>query len=520
MKSEKVTFEETGCFSPLFLDYLNKKVELEPFYQAYPSIENFKEIIENRVYSDENRTELVQVLQDEYGQLRISDAVDFNIHSLQNERTFTVTTGHQLNIFTGPLYFIYKITTVIRICQELKKEYPDYHFVPVFWMASEDHDLAEINHFNLFGKTYTWETTQKGPVGRIKPHSIVAVMDQLADHDISIFEKAYLNHGTLADAVRDYVNRLFGDQGVVVVDGDNKTLKSIFAPVIKEEIEKGSSHALVAKASGKLKAMGYSDQAFSREVNFFYMQKGIRERIVKEGDRFNVLNTDISFSSEEILKLIDSNPEKFSPNVILRPLYEESVLPNLAYVGGPAEVAYWLQLKDVFDHYQVSYPIVMPRNFALIVNKGTQKKIEKLKLKGADLFKSVNDIKEAILDETSLGGFDLEEERIAITQIFDKLKERAAEIDASLTGYIGAESAGTFKALDNIAKRLKKAEMQNNDVAMSQVDSIKEKLFPNGKLQERHDNLLSFYLNNPDFIKILLAKFKPFDFHFQIIRDM
>ena len=490
MKSLKVTFEETGCFSPLFLDYMNQKADLLPFYNKYPSIENFEKVIKERTFSEEKRTALVQVLHTEYGQLRISDAVDFNIHSLQNERTFTVTTGHQLNIFTGLLYFIYKIVTAINTCKELKKAYPEYHFVPVYWMASEDHDLAEINHFNLFGKKYTWETSQKGPVGRITPHTMIEVMDKLESHDISLFEKAYLDHTNLADSVRYYVNLLFGDQGVVVVDADDPTLKGQFASVMSEELTRHSSHGLVSQTSEQLKSLGYSDQAFSREINFFYMENGLRERIVKEGDYYKVLNTDLAFSLEEIQDLIESNPEKFSPNVILRPLYQETILPNLGYIGRPAEVSYWLQLKSVFDHYKTPFPVLMPRNCAMLINKSVDKKIEKLKIKNADLFKSAHELKESYLQKHASTDVDLQKEKAAISLVFEQLKAKAEEIDASLVGYIGAESAGSFKALDNIGKRLKKAEMENNDVAMGQIDSIKDKLFPNGSLQERHDNFL------------------------------
>ncbi len=520
MRSEKVSFEETGCFSPLFLDYINQKEEIKPFYNVFPTVENFKEIISKREFTDEKRTILTQVLLKEYGPLRVTEAVDFNIHSLQNEKTFTVTTGHQLNIFTGPLYFIFKIVTVINICKKLRAAYPDYHFVPVYWMASEDHDLAEINHFNLFGKTFTWETDQKGPVGRFKTHSLVDVIHQLGKEDVSLFEKAYLDYGDLADAVRHYVNKLFGDEGIVVVDGDNKNLKSLFAPIVKSELFENKSNGLVNAVSDKLKTAGYSDQAFSREINLFYMKTGLRERIVKEGDGFRVLNTDLYFSREELEKLVDSKPEKFSPNVILRPLYQETILPNLAYVGGPAEIAYWLQLKGIFEEYKTSFPALMPRNFALIVNKATQKKIERLKLKGKDLFKESHQLKEEYLAKHAAVGYDLGAEKAELALLYEKIKEKAALVDGSLPGFVGAESVASFKSLDNIAKRLKKAEEQNNETAMVQIDTIKDKLFPNGTLQERHDNFLNFYLNNPNFIQELIQKFDPFKFQFQIIREL
>lgn len=520
MQPEKVTFEDTGCFSPLFVDYINKKDSLAPYYDEFPTIENFKKIIAKRDLSEEKRSKLTEVLINEYGPLRISEKVDFNIHSLENKRTFTITTGHQLNIFTGPLYFIYKIVSVINICKKLREVYPTYHFVPVYWMASEDHDFAEINHFNLFGKKYTWETDEKGPVGRFKPHSLTDVLHQLGNEDVSLFEKAYLDYASLADSVRHYVNKLFGDEGVVVVDGDNKDLKKIFAPTIKAELFENNANRLVSLTSNKLKEEGYSDQAFSREINLFYMETGLRERIVRDGERFKVLNTEITFSKEELEKLVTKKPEKFSPNVILRPLYQEIILPNLAYVGGPAEISYWLQLKGIFDHYGVQFPTLMPRNFAMVVNKPTQKKIEKLKLKAKDLFKETNELKKAYLDKHAANGYDLAAEKAEVAALFEKIKEKAIQVDGSLSGFVGAESVASFKSLENIAKRLKKAEEQNNETAMNQIDAIKDKLFPSGNLQERHDNFLNFYLNNPDFISGLLQKLDPFKYQFQIIREV
>ncbi|WP_421874648.1 bacillithiol biosynthesis cysteine-adding enzyme BshC [Marinoscillum sp.] len=518
MKLETVNFDETECFAPIFLDYINQQDALKPFYNAFPSIENFDELIKTRRLSDDHRAILVHVLNRQYGALDNHEAVDFNIHSLGNDKTFTVTTGHQLNIFTGPLYFIYKIVTVINACKALKAKYPDYHFVPVYWMASEDHDLEEISHFHLFGKDYKWETDQKGPVGRMKPHSLNSVIDQLPE-EVPLFEQAYLDHDTLADAVRYYVNELFGDQGLVVLDADNPKLKRLFSSVIEREIFENTSNGLVEQKSQELDAAGYKNQAFSREINFFYMEKGLRERIVKEGDQFKVLNTDKVFSAAEMEALIKTNPECFSPNVIMRPLYQETILPNLAYCGGPAEVAYWLQLKGVFDHYKTFFPALLPRVFSMIVNKANEKKVEKLNLTSKDIFKSAHVLKEEYLKKHGENGFGLEEERAELAKVFEKIKSKAETIDGSLTGFIGAEGAKGFKSLDNISKRLKKAEENNNETAMSQIDNIKDKLFPNGGLQERHDNFLNFYLNHPEFIQELLEKFDAFDFRFHVLHD-
>lgn len=520
MNLEKVELAETGCFSPVFLDYINQKESLRPFYGSFPSPENFQKLIEARKLTDHNRNLLVEVLAEQYGPLKITDSVEFNIHSLSNPNTFTITTGHQLNIFTGPLYFIYKIVTVINACKKLKEAYPHYQFVPVYWMASEDHDAAEISYFHLFGKKYVWETDQQGAVGRFKPHSLSSLIHQLPEA-VPLFEQAYLDHSTLAEAVRFYVNELFGDEGLVVLDANHKKLKSIFAPVIEQELIENTSNQLVEMNSQQLEDSGYTSQAFSREINFFYMRNGLRERIVKEGDQYKVLNTDLAYTESEIRELVAEKPELFSPNVIMRPLYQEAVLPNLAYVGGPAEIAYWLQLKGVFDHYDVNFPALMPRNFALVINKALQKKIQKLKLTPKDLFKDASVLKEAYLHKHAEHAMDaLEAERNELAKIFEAISDKAKTVDASLAGFVGAEAAKAYKSLEHIAKRMKKAEEQNHETAMGQLDNIKEKLFPAGSLQERHDNFLNFYLNHPGFIRDLLEQFDPFDFRFHVLQEI
>ena len=299
MKSETITLDETGCFSKIFIDYINQEETLKSFYNVFPRVENFKQLIDNRAFEDENRTVLYHALKDQYIGYKISDKVQQNIQALYERKTFTVTTGHQLNIFTGPLYFLYKIITVINACKELKKAYPEYKFVPVYWMASEDHDVAEISYFYLFGKKYTWETDQKGPVGRFKPHSLDHIIQDLPE-SVDLFEKAYLDSPTLAAAVRWYVNELFGNEGLLVVDGDDRNLKELFAPIIRRELFESNSHRINTETSERLKAAGYSDQAFSREINFFYLESGVRERIERNGDEFQVVNTDLRFSADDL----------------------------------------------------------------------------------------------------------------------------------------------------------------------------------------------------------------------------
>ena len=518
MKVEKIGLEQTGQFSHIFLDYIHCKEALKPFYQDYPGINNFQGFIDRKEFSKEKRVTLVKALQEQYVGQIIPEEVQNNIHALNYEKTFTVTTGHQLNIFTGPLYFIYKIVSTINLAKKLKEAYPDYHFVPVYWMASEDHDFAEINNFNLFGKKYVWETDQKGAVGKFRPQSLSQIIGELPE-SVEIFEQAYLDSATLADAVRNYVTRLFGQQGLVVIDGDHKDLKAEFKSVIKDDFLNHTANHFTEETSEKLNALGYQAQVYPRAINFFYVNSAHRDRFVKVDDHYEVLNTDKKFNKEQLLALIDEQPDHFSPNVILRPLYQEMILPNLAYLGGPSEVAYWLQLKPVFDHYKTPFPALVPRNFALYFNPTVMKKFHKLHFKLADVFRPQNELKEIQLKADSDNEIALEEEKARLQEVFQSIEDKTLAIDKSLKGFIGSMQSKIFKDIENIEKKLKKAEEKNHDAAMSKIDSIKEKLFPGGTPQERHDNFLTFYLNDKDFIHKLLTIFDPLDFHYLLLSE-
>src|SRR6478736_6060797 len=237
MQHRSIPFRDAHTFSNFFLDYIEQKDSLKPFYHRFPLMENFKAQVEEKAKSfpEANRKVLVSTLTRQYSKLKLSEKVKSNIESLSDKKTFTVTTGHQLNVFTGPLYFIYKIVTVVNACKKLKVTYPDYNFVPVYWMASEDHDYEEIKSFRLYGKKYTWNTDEKGAVGRFSNKGFDQLIKDVPG-EIGLFKEAYLKQKTLADAVRYYVNALFSEEGVVVVDADDRDLKQEFISVISDDI--------------------------------------------------------------------------------------------------------------------------------------------------------------------------------------------------------------------------------------------------------------------------------------------
>ena len=521
MISNKIDFHQTGAFSSLFLDYINNQEALQPFYALSPSLENHVQALKHKAaFYQQNpslRTTLHKALTTQYQ--GITNPPTTQIEQLLHDNTFTVTTGHQLNIFTGPMYFIYKIVTTINLAAKLKETYPDYNFVPVYWMATEDHDFAEINHFHLFNKKYTWESEQKGAVGRFKTDGLASIFEEIPE-EIPLFKTNYLESTHLSEATRRIVHELFGEQGLLIIDGDDPLLKAQFKSVILDDVFANSSKQLVENQSTELEEKGYKTQVFPREINFFYMEGDVRERIIQEGDRFIVNNTPIQFNKEELSNCIHNYPERFSPNVVLRPLYQEVILPNLSYVGGPGELAYWLQLKLVFDHYKVPFPILMPRNFALLLNKTSHKKFEKLGIQIEDLFLDEYSLKNKFLLEHASEELLLDQEKNYLAEVFTQISQKVIQVDKSLEGFIGAEKNKALKSLENIEKRLKKAEENKQKTEIKQLLSLKEKLFPGGKLQERHDNFLNFYLNEPGVIQIFLNYFHPFEFKMHVLSDL
>lgn len=518
MQLSKISLRQTQSFSDFFLDYIQQKETLSPFYNRFPSPSAFAEQLSEKKknFTVQKREVLVDTLREQYKDLQISEVVKNNISLLQKDTTFTVTTGHQLNIFTGPLYFIYKIVTVINTCKILKEHYPQYDFVPIYWMASEDHDYDEIKTFRLYGKKYSWNTQQAGAVGRFETKDFDELLKELPG-DISVFKTAYLGNKTLSGAVRHYVNELFSREGLVVVDGDARQLKKLFTAVAKDDITTGSTRHCVEKTNKQLEDLGYKTQVYCRDINFFYLEDNLRNRIEKKDDRYVVMDSDISFSEKEINDTIDKCPEKFSPNVILRPLYQEIILPNLAYVGGPAEVIYWLQLKELFHIYKTPFPILLPRNFAMVIEQNMLRKIEKTGLDISEFFKHKNDVFNYWITNNSHHDLSVDAERISINRILSDLKQRAENIDKTLGPLVAAENKRLMNSLEKIEKKILKAEKRIHREKLNQIEAVKDALFPNGSLQERMDNFLNFAQADPAFIEKLINHFDPFDFRFNIL---
>jgi bacillithiol biosynthesis cysteine-adding enzyme BshC len=503
VQAECISYHQTGFFSGLVIDYLNQAPALRPFYNHFPDDQGLEASIRERRKFGTDRDLLVSALKKQYGQVEQTRLVQQNLDLLSRPTTFTVTTAHQPNIFTGPLYFVYKILHAVRLAEHCKNKFPELDFIPVFFMGSEDADLEELGHIYLNGERLDWETRQTGAVGRMKvDRPFLKMIDRIGSEfgvypfgeDITgLVRKFYSEGTTIQDATFGFVNALFGKYGLIVLIPDNPLLKTGTTDMFREELLNQVSAPIVANTAAELQKAGYRAQAYSREINLFHLKDDKRERIIREGDTWRINGTRESFPETEILQLLKEHPDRFSPNVILRGVFQEILLPNIAFIGGGGELAYWLELKGLFEHLKVPYPVLFLRNSFLVADKETVRKIKKLGFEIKDFFRPLLELQEVWIDRNSTKLTKVDEPLAEIEKIYNELNRIAGAVDPTLSGHVGALNADSTKKIRQLAKKMLRAEKRNYADAMRQISSVKEKLFPHHNLQERIENLIPAY---------------------------
>lgn len=499
MQKYTIHREKSGLFSELSNVLTYDQEKLASLITTPFSIEAFDKQIEQKstAFSTQNRTVLVETLRRQYADFPSEALVNARIESLLSPNTFTVTTGHQLNLLTGPIYFIYKILHVIRLAETLKTRYPNQEFVPVYWMASEDHDFEEINHTRLFGKTVRWEQTQGGPVGEYSLEGweelhaeIHAFFQNKPDSEAVEALKTYQGKD-LAHATKSLVHHLFGKYGLVIIEPNDAELKRIFAPIMEQEVVQHFAEKAVLKANETIESMGFKPQVHARPINLFYIEKGKRERLIDENDQISIAGLG-TFSKAEMIQKIQEMPERFSPNVVLRPVYQECILPNLAYVGGGGEMAYWLQFKGVFDAASIPFPLIQVRNSLQLIDANSLKKLTKLGIETFEIFLDLDELKKKFILENSGEALDFSTLDEAVKIVEAQIQKSILDVDASLNGFASAEIVKLQKQIEHIQAKLMKQQKTKFDGAMKQLEDVKEKLFPQNGVQERKDNFFSF----------------------------
>lgn len=500
--SSLIAYKDTGFFSKMILDYLDGRQQLTPFYAHPVSVDGIKAAVASRKNYPTNRQLLVQSLHKHYAGQSPTAGQLSNIELLLNENTFTVTTAHQPNIFTGHLYFIYKILHAIKLCEQLKKEMPGNDFVPVYYMGSEDADLDELGHVYINGNKHVWDTKQTGAVGRMKvDKGLLTLLDVIAaeitvqpfgKEIINSMKSCYTEGATIEQATFKLVNKLFGHYGLLVLLPDDADYKSEFIAVAEMELKEQFSNSIVEKTMQTFPGE-YKVQAAGRELNMFYLRDDKRERIEKANGRYSVLNTQYSFTEEEVMDELKMHPERFSPNVILRPVFQEMILPNIAFIGGGGELAYWMELKNVFEKVNVPFPVLVLRNSFLLADKKKVERAGKLGFTVTDLFKPQQVLMNSLVKRESTVQLSLQNEKQEVINFYDKLKTISGAVDSTLMPHTEALEKLAIRNLDALEKKMFRAQKKKYEAQQRQLQKLQSQLFPHNSLQERIENFMPFY---------------------------
>ncbi len=531
-QARHLSLAATRRFSPLVLDYLAGNVAIEPLYTFTPDALGLAKAIAARKDFTVDRHTLAEVLYAQYRHLPHEAATENAINALRAESTFTVCTAHQPNLATGYLYFVYKILHAIKLAAELNSAHPQHRFVPVYYMGSEDADLEELGTFLFSDRKFVWDADgQRGAVGRMSTESLSPLLKELfacfgppgpfAEDLEQMLREAYLRHDTIARATQYLVHALFGKYGLLVLDPDDARLKRSFIPVMEADLFAHPSERLVGDTIDQLKAAGYKAQAHPRAINLFYLKENIRERIEQEDGRWRVLDTSISWTEAELKLELQQHPERFSPNVMLRPLYQETILPNVAFIGGGAEVAYWLQLGALFARHNVFFPAIILRQSVMWVKAVHYRTIQRGKLSYEILALQKDEAAKQHLTLNNAATWQLSTERDALEVLLAGLRDKAGSLDTTLLRSADATLAkikGNLAALEH--KMLRAAKRKESD-ALGRLNKLQEALFPKGGLAERLENFMPYYLAyGAAFFEILIRFIEPLSASFLIIEEV
>lgn len=498
-----IPFQQTGYFTSIVSDYLSGKSTLQPFYQHTPDIAGIQKAIEARKKSPVNRKLLQSTLQEQYAGLELGEKLAQNIQLLGDENTFTITTAHQPNIFTGPLYFIYKCMHAIRLADFLNEQYPDFHFVPVYYMGAEDADLDEIGQVTVGGIQYVWKTPQTGSVGRmLVDQALIDIITQMEGQAgvlphgaalSSIWRSCFTKGKTISRAMLEMVHALMGDRGLVVVNPDQPALKSCFTGIVTRELFTQFSHQLVEDTNQQL-SQHYKVQASGRNINLFYLIENSRERIEQIADEvWAVPALQLQFSRKQLEDEIHQHPERFSANVILRGLFQEMILPNIAFIGGGGELAYWLELKSIFTETAVPFPVLLLRNSFLLLTKTQETKWLQTGFSMQDIFQQPAALIKQLVIQQAGSSLSLQAEIQQLQQLYQEIAKRAYHIDKSLQPHAGALEKAAIEKIEELEKKMLRAEKRKYAENEYRIQVMREQLFPKNSLQERTENMALFY---------------------------
>jgi len=512
-----INYKKLPGFSRLFLDYVYNYEQVKNFYpfdfrkaNNYPSL--FYKVLKTRKVKNEEISEIIELQNKEY---KLSPLTKRNIELLRQSNTIAVVTGQQVGIFSGPLYTIYKAITVIKLCESLKEKFDEFNFVPIFWMATDDHDFEEINNIEIIDKNnnlidiiYEDNWTRefnRGYVGELKIKKnflelftnlkLMLSETEFTPLVLGKVEKIYSAGKTYASAFKEFMIWLFDKYGLIIFDPSDVNVKNLLKPVFKGELINFRSHADAIVMQSAILEENYHAQVKVKPINLFYSDGKGRRAIEPTENGFKIKRGKKNISLKEILELIDSKTNCFSPGVLLRPVCQDYLFPTGLYVAGPAEVAYFAQAMPIYKNFNVIPPVIYPRISATIIEKNVNKILRKFNLKFPDLILEEADFTKKVLQVFAEESADIIFSRTVenINLNFEKLKRKLIEIDPTLENSVEKALKKTLNNLDVLKEKTLKAQELKYQAAFRQIEKTKNLILPSGKLQERKLNILYFF---------------------------
>ncbi|MCX6121443.1 MAG: bacillithiol biosynthesis cysteine-adding enzyme BshC [Ignavibacteriales bacterium] len=532
---------ESG-FSRLFVDYIDNYSRVKDFFIGDFRDKNLWQSRLNAVTHREiDRSSVAQVLLNQNRDYHCGIKTLANIDLLLNENTVAVVTGQQVGLFTGPLYTLYKILTTLKLTEQLSQQYPEYNFVPIFWIEGEDHDIEEVSSFSILNASnelqqhrYPSEEktsgTNVGAVGSVHLDESIGMLfsslhqsllpTEYSPKVFELFETAYQKGMTFSRAFIHLVNVLLEDSGLIFFDPHNPDTKKILKPIFEQELNNISHTCQLVITQSELLEKQYHAQVKPRAVNLFLFHNGGRYAIEPREQGFSLKGTRRTFSKEEMLEFLNTDPNLFSPNVILRPICQDYLFPTLAYVAGPSEVAYFAQFKLLYENFDIPEPIIYPRCSATVVEDRIQKIINKYGLQSKDFFTDIDILKGRIT--ATISDFKVEELFSntfgTVSESLTSLKGGLESIDPTLVPAMESTLSRMQGALNGLKEKTLAAQVRQHEISLRQLDKVSLSLFPNSNLQEREMNIV-YFLNKYglEFLRWLRSELVLDKFMHQII---
>jgi bacillithiol biosynthesis cysteine-adding enzyme BshC len=521
-KSNNFPIQNLDFFAEIDRAITGRNTNIEHLLTPEITLDNLRNQAYLKGETYKNREVLLEVIKEQYDGQNIPPVLSKNLESLRSEQTFSVTTAHQPLLLGGKLYFLFKALSTIRLAHYISSQIEDITVVPIFLLGSEDHDFEEIRHVQLFHDKKSWEGPSGGPIGRMDIDGVLNILDDIApiietqtygQEVMKFLRKSYQKGNTFGQATFQFLHNLLGEMGLIVIDLDRPCAKTRFKDVMINELLTQSSHQYVQNRIDLINKSGLKEQAHSRDINLFYMTDQIRVRIesTSENSYFTVDGLK-QWDKQELLSEVDQFPERFSPNVILRPLYQERLLPNLAFIGGGGELAYWIELTEVFKAYNTPFPLLMRRHSGILMEDSILLKMNKLDFELEDMFKPIDQILKSYILDHNIVDIDLNEKKDRISDLLEEVKTACIQIDPTLERSYEAMLAQIYKQIEVIESKMIRGAKNLHDQKMQQIQLLHQRLFPGGALQERNDSILNWILRfGFDWIPVFMNEFKPLE---------